>query len=92
VLFGVNGGAFAIVQLLTDKSIQLAGQLTLQTLAVGTILFTFIMTVDIWMWGELMRQDRFSGELAFTPVGNTILLLLAGFIISGWPLAALPMN
>jgi hypothetical protein len=92
LLFGVNGGAFAIGQLMADQSIQLPGQLTLSGLAIGAILFTVIMTVDIWMWGQLMRRDGFAGELAFTPLGKAILLLIAGLIISGWTLAALPMK
>lgn len=90
LLFGVNGGAFAIVQLLADQSKQLPGRLTLPSLAIGAIVFTTVMTVDIWMWGQLMRREGFAGELAFSLVGKAILLLIAGLIISGWVLAAMP--
>jgi hypothetical protein len=37
-----------------------------------------------------MRRDGFAGKLAFTLLGKVILLLIAGLIISGWVLAALP--
>ena len=50
LLFGVNGGAFAIVQLLADQR-HLPGQLTLPKLAIGAIFFTIVMTMDIWQWG-----------------------------------------
>jgi len=90
LLFGVNGGAFAIVQLLADQSKQLPGRLTLPSLAIGAIIFTTVMTVDIWMWGQLMRREGFAGKLAFTWVGRAILLLIAGLIISGWALAGMP--
>ena len=90
LLFGVNGGAFAIVQLLADQSKQLPGQLTLPSLAIGVIVFTAVMTADIWMWGQLMRRDGLAGSLAFTVFGKIILLLIAGLIISGWVLAAMP--
>jgi hypothetical protein len=90
LLFGVNGGAFAIVQLLADQSKPLVGRLTLPGLATGAIAFTAVMTVDIWMWGQLMRREGLVGELAFRLVGKAILLLIAGLVISGWTLVALP--
>ena len=90
LLFGVNGGAFAIVQLLADQSEQLPGRLTLPSLAIGVIVFTAVMTMDIWMWGHLMRREGLAGELAFSLFGKAILLLIAGLIISGWVLAAMP--
>jgi hypothetical protein len=90
LLFGVNGGAFAIVQLLADQSKTLPGQLTLPKLAVGAILFTAVMVADIWQWGQLMRRAEFVGEMAFTHIGKAILLSIGALIISGWVLAALP--
>lgn len=89
LLFGVNGGAFAIVQLLTDQSKQLPGQLTLPRLAAGAVLFTAVMVADIWQWGQLMRREEFVGGIAFTHIGKAILLLIGALIISGWILAAL---
>lgn len=90
LLFGVNGGAFAIVQLIADGSNKLPGTLTLRDLAMGIILFTVLMTMDIWLWGQLMRREGLAGELAFSPFGKAILLLIAGLIISGGVLVAMP--
>lgn len=92
LLFGVNGGAFAIAQLMADTSKELPGRLSLPGLAIGAILFTIVMTVDIWLWGQSMRRKEFAGELAFTPYGKVILLLIAGLIASGWMLVAMPSN
>ena len=89
LLFGVNGGAFAIVQLLTDQSKQLPGELTLPRLATGAILFTAVMVADIWQWAQLMRREEFAGEMAFTNIGKSILLMIGALVISGWILAAL---
>jgi hypothetical protein len=90
LFFGVNGGAFAIAQLMADKSKDMPGVLTLPSLAIGAIMFTIVMTTDIWLWGQSMRRKEFAGELAFTPFGKAILLLIAGLIVSGWVLVALP--
>jgi len=89
LLFAVNGGAFAIAQLQSGDSIQLPGMLSLSILAAGAVAFTALMTLDIWLWGQLMRRDEFAGSSAFTPVGKAILLSIGGLIISGWVLAAL---
>jgi hypothetical protein len=97
LLFAVNGGAFAIVQLLTDPSKAqilkdpsriILGQLTVTNLALGMIVFTVLMTTDIWMWGQLMRREKFGAKVTFTLIGRAILLSIAGLIISGWVLAA----
>lgn len=89
LLFGVNGGAFAIAQLIADPSKQLPSGLSLPGLGIGLILFTAVMTVDIWLWGCLMRREGLAGELAFSIYGKAILLLISGLIVSGWVLMAL---
>lgn len=89
LLFAVNGGAFAIAQLLGDPNTQsLVGGLSLTHLAVGAIVFTGAMTLDIWLWGHTMRTQFMENKLAFTLVGKFILLLLSGLLIAGWWLAA----
>ena len=50
LLFSVNGGALAIAKLMADESTaRLLGRLALWHLAVGAIIFTLVMVVDIWM-------------------------------------------
>jgi hypothetical protein len=89
LLFSVNGGAFAIAKLLGDPNNRnLVGSLTLQHLALGSIIFTALMLVDIRLWGETMRNKFPSGKLVFTKEGKVILLLLGILIIAGWLLAA----
>jgi hypothetical protein len=89
LLFAVNGGVFAIAQLQAGDSIQLPGMLSLSILAAGAVAFTALMTLDIWLWGQLMRRDEFAGSAVFSSVGKAILLSIGGLIISGWVLAAL---
>lgn len=88
ILFAVNGGAFAIIQLLTDNSKSLPGMLTYETLAWGAIIFSLIMTYDIWTWGWGMRFKHI-GKDAFTSAGRAILLSLGGLIMLGWFLIAI---
>jgi hypothetical protein len=57
LLFSVNGGAFAVAKLLTEGSNKAAlGGLSLSQLALGMILFTVVMTGDIYAFGEKMRK------------------------------------
>lgn len=66
LLFAVNGGAYAIARLNP-----LPGALTVSAIADGAIIFTAVMAVDIWLWGQTMR-DQFVGSIAFTPPGKAI--------------------
>ena len=94
LLFTVNGGAFAIVSLLVQALTkdgelpaldQIAGQLTLRHLAVGMAIFTIVMAVDIWFFGQKMRkQDK---EL-FAPIGKLVLISISALIVVGWLMAA----
>ena len=88
LLFSVNGGAFAIAKLMTDAdTAKLLGRLSVRYLAFGAIVFTIVMVVDIWLFGQMMRKE-FLCELAFTKRGKTILLLLGTLLVSGWVLVA----
>jgi hypothetical protein len=51
--FAVNGGAFAIAQLLTHKDTTKI--VALETLSLGMALFSIIMTTDIHTFGQKMR-------------------------------------
>lgn len=82
LLFAVNGGAFAIAKLL-DGPTPPRG-LTLAGLSVGAMVFTVIMTADIWLWGAAMRNQH--GARIFRPVGQTILLMIGALLCSGWAL------
>ena len=89
LLFSVNGGAFAIAKLMADENTaKLLGRLSVRHLAAGAILFTIIMVVDIWSFGEMMRL-KFLDKLAFSNRGKTILLLLGTLLVSGWVLVAI---
>jgi hypothetical protein len=80
LLFSVNGGAFAIAKLLSEP--KLPGGLGLASLSFGAIVFTVLMTADIWLWGAGMRKEH--GAKLFRPVGQTILLMIGALLCSGW--------
>ena len=57
LLFAVNGGAFAIAKVLAEKNPgAVLGNLSLHHLSVGMILFTIVLVMDIFMFGEKMRK------------------------------------
>jgi hypothetical protein len=87
LLFAVNGGSFAIAKLTTDSNDKLLGQLTIQHLALGSIIFTILVMVDIWLFGQMMRE-KFLGSLAFSKPGKIILLLLGTLVMAAWILVA----
>lgn len=88
LLFSVNGGAFAIAKLMADdNSARLLGRLSVRHLALGAIVFTIVMVVDIWSFGQMMRKE-FLDELAFSKRGKTILLLLGALLVTCWGLVA----
>jgi hypothetical protein len=85
LLFAVNGGAFAIAQLLAkpDGKERILGQLTLTHLAIGMFLFTIIMCFDIFMFGENMRTRYLAGEVFGRP-GKIVLIAIGVLICLGW--------
>lgn len=87
LLFAVNGGAFTVARLSAEgRAASVLGNLTLRQLSVGMILFTIIMTLDIFMFGEKVRTayslDTFSWQ------GKTVLTVIGLLICSGWFLVA----
>ena len=85
LLFSVNGGAFAIAKLLNAPAPP--GGLSIGGLSVGAIVFTTLMTSDIWLWGAGMRIRH--GKDVFRPVGQTILLMIGALLASGWALVSI---
>ena len=87
LLFAVNGGAFAVAQLLAEKTPGFVlGHLTLRHLSVGMILFTLVMGADIYMFGDKMRKNYLKD--AFGRPGKVVLILLCLIICAGWLLVA----
>jgi hypothetical protein len=108
LLFAVNGGAFAILELATagdnpaasavaEAATPTAVDVLLARLPWGLAIFSLVMFVDIWRFGQWMRatlraqSEKASAPLgeAFTPVGKAILLVIASLLITGWLLLAL---
>lgn len=89
LLFSVNGGAFAIAKLITgnDQAVVL-GHLKVSYLAAGSIIFTVLIVIDIYLWAQKMKEE-FLGNLAFGIAGKAILLSLGILIISAWLLVAI---
>jgi hypothetical protein len=89
LLFAVNGGAFAIAQVIVGRGQgELApGGLELHHLAIGAIVFTGVMAVDIYLFAEMMRR-RFLGPLVFGPAGKIVLALLTLLPVLGWTAVA----
>lgn len=87
LLFAVHGGAFAITKLLADgRATPAVGKLTLPRLSVGMILFTIVMTADIFMFGEKMRTAYLPD--AFGLQGKIVLMLIGTLLCAGWFLVA----
>ena len=84
LMFSVNGGAFAIAKLLREP--HPPGGLSMDVLAWGAVVFTLLMTSDIWLWGAGIREEY--GEKLFRPVGQTVLLMIGSLLVSGWVLIA----
>jgi hypothetical protein len=84
LLFAVNGAAFAIGKLLTGDPKSgpvVLGGMTVETLALAMILFSMIMTFDIYKFGERMKKlDRDLFQWPGQLVLAAFLILLAG----GW--------
>jgi hypothetical protein len=98
LLFSVNGGAFVIAKLLTghngrnnDHNTLILGSLTLPEVAVGVILFTLLIWIDVWSWGHNMKK-LIGDNLAFTWMGKAILTGITTLLILAWAQAALVNN
>ena len=89
LLFSVNGGAFAIAKLLTDKSEKFVlGDLSLSQLSLGMMLFTAAMIGDIFMFGLKMQKTYLAD--AFGRSGKFVLVLLGVLLMWGWFLVGRP--
>jgi hypothetical protein len=98
VLFSVNGGAFAIAQLLQKSAPDgswKVGHLTLHKLSWGLCLFTIVMVFDIYKFGEKMRkiQEQILKQMhehdptlpqLFGRPGKVVLLAIGVLICAGW--------
>src|SRR5215471_5175939 len=99
LLFSVNGGAFAVAKLLTGVTGEtgktapaapaVLGDLSLSQLAPGMILFTVVMTGDIYAFGDKMRKKDNFGEGMFGVPGKIVLISLGALLCAGWFLAGL---
>ena len=88
LLFAVNGGAFAVAKLLAGepgKQGIVLGQLTLSELSIGMALFTAVMVIDIYVFGDKMRKTFL--PKAFGIQGKVVLVLLGALQCIGWLLA-----
>lgn len=91
LLFAVNGGAFAVAKLMAesakDGNAILLGNLRLWHLALGAIIFTVLIVVDIYLFADMMKK-KFLDKLAFNGPGKLILIFLGVLLISAWVLVA----
>ena len=91
LMFAVNGGAFAVAKLMAESGKSggtiLLGNLRLWQLALGAIIFTLLMVVDIFLFGQMMKR-KFLGDLAFNVPGKFILFFLGVLLVTAWVLVA----
>ncbi len=93
LLFAVNGGAFGLAKLMSEDDHQILGGLNLSHISFGAILFSLIMTFDIWIFAKNFKKalvavdPAFQGQM-FGIYGKIILLLLCALLVSAWLLAA----
>ena len=84
LLFAVNGGAFAVAKLLAapdDISQPLVGSLRLAHLALGMVLFTTLMVVDIDAFGCRMNKKN---AALYHNIGAFVLLAIGSLLVAGW--------
>lgn len=84
LLFAVNGGAFAIARLIGEG--RDTGALSLGALSIGMVIFTVVMTLDIFAFGFWCRK-RFA-ENVFGRIGQVVLGLTGTLLSAGWILVA----
>jgi hypothetical protein len=83
------GGAFLVAKLFAvENAKRVLGGLSPEALAIGAILFTILMWRDIYLFGDMMKQEFFGGGLVFQREGRLILHALCTLLIIGWLLAA----
>ena len=95
LLFAVNGGAFTVAQLFTEpkKTGPFIGYLTLWQISLGLALFSIVMVLDIFMFGQNMRKvqdmrDKRPALGLFGWQGKLVLILIGGLLVTGWTLVS----
>jgi hypothetical protein len=90
LLFAVNGAAFSVAKLFPEAwAGKFLKNLSLEQLAFGMIVFTISMMVDIYVFGERMREDadQDRGDTRkgmFSIYGKAVLIVLCATIVAGW--------
>ena len=93
LLFTVNGGAFAVAKLFpAGNPCVLLGKLTLFELSLAMMVFTVLLTLDIFLFGWHMRSTVSNEAMGpsgdtlpiFGTPGQVILVLISLFICLGW--------
>jgi hypothetical protein len=88
LLFAVNGGAFALAKVMTDKDPSNAsvGGLKLAYLCYGMALFTIVMSIDIFIFGQKMRRNYLPHAFGWS--GKVVLVLIGALVCAAWVLVA----
>jgi hypothetical protein len=88
LLFAVNGGAFALAKLIVEKDPSTAslGGLRLSYMCYGMALFTIVMSMDIFMFGQKMRRIYLPDSFGWQ--GKIVLMLIGALICAAWILVA----
>jgi hypothetical protein len=81
------GGAFAVGRFLLKPESSVQPIPPIPYLADGAIIYAALMTLDIWLYGQMMREN-FVGNAAFTAAGKALLVLLGLLLVGGWFLVA----
>ena len=89
LLFAVNGGVLAIATGFPNQDGTLLTGLSLQTVAIGMVIFTILMAVDIWIFGIRMREngdDTGAGAQRgiFSWWGRGVLAAICALMIIAW--------
>jgi len=82
LLFAVNGGAFAVAKLFAQQKACVLGNLTLPQLGIGMTFFTIVLVLDIFMFGQKMRNNYLPN--AFGWQGKSVLIGIGLLIALGW--------
>lgn len=91
LLFAVNGGAFAIAELMGED--RKLGGLSIELLSFGMFILTIVLVVDIWIFGRRSRKNPYFSdnpgktglELGlFGRAGKIVLGLIGLLITTGW--------
>ena len=94
LLFAVNGGAFAIAELMGED--RKVGGLSIELLSLGMFILTTVLVVDIWIFGQRSRKNPYFNDIPaetgpeldlFARVGKLVLGIIGLLLTTGWLLA-----